>query len=420
MIKKSLFKYALLMVAVCSGSFSLSSCSDDDNNKSGTSLSEGDKFLQKVLAANVDNTINPTYRDMATAASNLYDEIGELLAASKTNSVTQAMVDKACESWKSARAYYENSEAFLLGASSDYKIDPHIDTWPLDLTALYTTLKNEAQIQRLAGEDGASVANGDLGQNLLGFHGVEFILFRDGANRKAEELNSNGHDSYNEDGLNFTNFSGEYELIFAYAVAGDLRNSIYQMETSWNEDAPQEHRDIMDDLEWSSTMPSSDESYGWNMKKAGEAGSTYRTVKNAISGILVGDGGAAGIADEVGLVKIGNPYTGADIHYIESPYSYNSLVDFYDNIQSISNVWNGGVVGNRSNYSFAKYFEKYNAEIGIEVQTAIDNAQAKINAIPKPFVLNYTSPKCQDAINACTALVSALNKANDFIQNTDK
>ena len=48
-----------------------------------------------------------------------------------------------------------------------------------------------------------------------------------------------------------------------------------------------------------------------------------------------------GIANEVGTAKIANPFSNADIAYVESPYSYNSITDFRDNIRSIRNIWLG-------------------------------------------------------------------------------
>ena len=120
----------------------------------------------------------------------------------------------------------------------------------------------------------------------------------------------------------------------------------------------------------------------------------------------------------MGLTKISLPYTGSDIHYIESPYSYNSLTDFWDNIQSVANVWYGGVEENRGAYSFDSYFKKYNPTIAANVEKAIRDAQAAIKAIPAPFVENYTSSKCKTAIEACQALSKALGEANDYIVNS--
>ena len=417
---KHLNKNFAFCCLACLALTGFSSCSsDDDDNNNTITLSEGDQYLQKVLAENVDKTINPTYAAMALAADSLYSQIQAIHEASKTKSVTQDMVDRACRNWKSARQRYEKSEAFLMGAAADYDIDPHIDSWPLDLTTLYKTLSNDALIKSYDTDDkaaNAQKANSDLGQTVLGFHGIEFILFRDGQPRKASELN--GNDSYNKDGLDFTKFTGEYELIYAEAVAGDLRNSIFRLEVCWNENAPKSHFEVLEALEWNTKMSNSGQSYGQNMKAAGQAGSLYRSIKTACSAVIAGDGGAVGISDEVGLTKISLPYTGSDIHYIESPYAYNSLTDFWDNVQSVANVWYGGVEEGRGTYSFDGYFKKYNPTIATNVEAAIVNAQAAIRAIPAPFVVHYTSPKCQEAINACLALSKALNAANDYIVNS--
>ena len=406
-----MFYVTLLAVTLC-----MSSCSDSNDDPDPNAQTEGEKLLEDILEQNVDGTINPTYKALASDCETLYNQMQTIRNAAKTKTVTQAMVDAACNSWKSARANYEKSEAFLMGAAADFSIDPHIDSWPLDLDQLWTLLSSPNMVNKLDGEDGPEYANTNLGPNLLGFHGVEFILFRDGNSRKAEEFN--GYDTYNKDGLDFTSFSGEYEMVYALAVCGDLRNSCYRMETAWNEDAPKAHIAVMEELEWGITLTSG-KSYGENMKDAGEPGSTYYSVKNAISAILVGDGGAAGIADEVGLVKIGNPHTGADVNYIESPYSYNSLTDFYNNMESIKNVWMGGIEGSRvSGVSLSAWFAKYNPTVGKRVEDAIASAQAAINAIPKPFVLNYTSSACDAAMDACDEVVNALNAANDYIQNS--
>jgi hypothetical protein len=422
-MKKILKKTMLLTITgVLAATFN--SCSnDDDSTTSSTTgnLSAGDQYLQNVLQADADSTINLTYADMAMQCDTLYQEITTMCSASKDNTVTQDMVNSACRHWKNARARYEKSEAFLLGAAADYNIDPHIDTWPLDRTGLHNQLNTPNEISRLDGDDGISTAHSDLGQNNLGFHAVEFIIFRDGQPRKAEELNANGYDSWNKEGVDFTSINGETELIYAKAVAGDLRNSVYELEVCWNEKAPQEHQTVCGESDgiYKTSMPSSKHSYTWNLTNPGVSGSTYTSIKNAISAILVGDGGCGGISDEVGETKIALPHTGSDVNYIESPYSYNSLTDFYDNIQSIANTWYGGTEGHRSDYSLHNYFIKYNATLGTQVETAITEAQAAIKAIPSPFVLNYSSPLCETAINACKTLSNELTAANNFIQKNN-
>lgn len=399
---KKIFKYAMLFAMACSLTTAMTSCSsnDDDTPQTGQ-LSEGDKYLQKVLAANVDNTINPTYKALADGCEKLNNE----LEALTPGSITQQQVDNVCKTFLEARANYESSEAFLLGAASHFLIDPHIDSWPLGLNELYNYLKADHKYKI-------------TDQSILGFHGIEFILFRDGKPRKAAELNS--HDSYNQDGIDFTIFSGTQELDYAKAVAEDLRNSVYRLECSWDENANKEHVKVLDELE---TVYKTDKgfSYGYEMKNAGDpTKSTYNTVKLAVSSVLTGDNSAGGIADEVGNTKINNPFSGKDESYIESPYSYNSLTDFQNNIHSIENVWFGGVEGKRGEYSFHNYFKKYDAKVGQRVETAISDALKQIAAIKYPFVKNIKDPQCKNAIKACQELNDALAAASDFVGKNNK
>src|SRR5574344_607259 len=401
---KKLASYSLALLLVTVFTFCMSSCSSDDDNSITSGLSEGDRFLQQALATDVNKTINPTYKVLADSCSQLY----EALSAMKTGSITQAQVNAACTIFLNARGNYERSEAFLLGAASHFSIEPHIDSWPLDLASLQKLLTSNSSI--------ATASNYD--QSLIGFHGIEFILFRDGKNRDAQELNNK--DTYNQDGMDFTTVSGSREIEFAAAVSEDLRNSVYQLECSWNENAPKSHFDILDNLGKAYTTDL-EKSYGYDMQNAGNTGSTYTSVKAAVSAILSGDHGAAGIADEVGNTKINNPYSGADVSYIESPYSQHSLIDFQNNIHSIENLWYGSTASNRNNgKSFHDYFAKYNAETGKRVETAITNALSQINAIPAPFVKNYKNAQCAKAIAACQELSDALSAADQFVQKTNK
>jgi len=58
-------------------------------------------------------------------------------------------------------------------------------------------------------------------------------------------------------------------------------------------------------------------------------------------------GGIIGIVDEVGNGKIGDPLGAsidkADTTLVESQFSWNSTMDFYNNILSVKNVWSGGL-----------------------------------------------------------------------------
>ena len=346
-----------------------------------------DEMYEKIIQQFTDHTVTVTYKNLADNTEMLEEKLQALKVAK-----TDANVQAACEIFLEARAWWEKSEAFLFGAASDFGIDPHIDSWPLDLTALKKELGNASHIADMAAEDADVWAGDHLGNALLGFHGIEYIIFKDGKAKPVSEITND-------------------ELIYAAAVAGDLRNKCFQLQISWaGEDNVAQNRveKVVDDLELSVTVANGDNSYQQNMLSAGKAGSTYKTWTHAVQAIV---DGCKTIADEVGTSKIGKPHTGEDRNYIESPYSYMSITDFYDNIISIDNAYMGGIEGERNEaLSLHAYIASVNAELDTKTTTAISNALAKIKAMKAPFVLNYQDASCQEAMDACKALDNVLSE----------
>jgi predicted lipoprotein len=322
--------------------------------------------------------VYPTYTNLANEA----DKLVENLEALKANQ-TQANVNAAAATFIEARHWWEMSEAFLFGAASDFGIDPHIDSWPLDEDAFNRLMSSPNMIAQLANDEDGSVAGEQLGNALLGFHGIEYILFRDGQPRNVNEINSD-------------------MLTYVVAVSRDLRNRCFQLEVSWNADAPQVHQDLMDELELNTTVNGGNNTYGDNMLQSGQAGSTYATFTNALEAIA---DGCIDIADEVGTSKIGKPHTGEDVTYVESPYSQKSIKDFYDNMTSVKNAYMGGMEGQRDeSMSLHTYIKDYNKELDTKAVNAIENALTKIQAMKAPFVQFYADASAGEAMEACQEL----------------
>ncbi len=354
-----------------------------------------DEKQAQILEQYVNHTIAPTYTNLANYSEQLVTELQAF-----RNSRSQSDLNKACETFLSARAWWEKSEAFLFGAASDFGIDPHIDSWPLDEDAFNNLMNSPNMIAALGGEDGDVVAGEQLGNSLLGFHGIEYILFRNGQVRSTSEIT-------------------DMQITYAVAVAGDLRNRCFQLEVSWiGNDAAASHRRKVEELELNSTVNGGNFSYGQNLKKAGTAGSTYIST---VQGLMAIVDGCKTIADEVGTSKIGKPYYGEDVHYIESPYSQKSIEDFFDNITSIEHAYYGGIEGSQSeDLSLHGYMKKINADLDARVIEAINNAKAKINAMPRPFVKNYSNPANEEAILACQALDDILSEVNTELRQNEK
>lgn len=382
---KYLFK-TLTVAALAT--LTLASCGKENNNP----IQDDDQQAKAIAVQFVDHTVAPTYSTLAAQTEQLANQ----LAILKTDP-TDAGVQQACQTFLAAREQWEKSEAFLFGAAGDYGVDPHIDSWPLDEDAFNTLMNSPSMIAALDGEDGDIVAGERLGNALLGFHGIEYILFRDGQPRSASAITAD-------------------QWKYVVAVAGDLRNRCYQLEVGWmGSDAPEAHIAKLEDLEMQYTVAGGDYSYGENIKKAGQAGSTYSSRSAALMAILQG---CADMADEVGSSKIYAAWHGEDITYIESPYSYMSITDFHNNILSIQNVYLGGVEGQRNNdKSLHSYVTSLNAGLDSKVMNAIDNALAKIDAMPAPFALHYSEAANGEAVEACATLSEALGEVIDAIRN---
>lgn len=375
---------SMLALALAVGS---ASCSDNNEpTDPGTqAASMRDMAYEAVAKQYLDNTVIITYKNLADNATELVENLKAVKAAK-----TDANVRKACETFLAARSWWEKSEAFLFGPANDFGIDPHIDSWPLDRAGLIDEMKNSAHIEAMAAEDGDIWAGAHLGPELLGFHGIEYIIFADGQPKAAADIPDN-------------------ELIYAIAVAGDLRNKTWQLELSWAGEknvADERLKKIADELEWPYTI--SNDSYKVNMLNAGVAGSTYRTWADVMEAIV---DGCMDITDEVGTMKIGKPHTGEDVNYVESPYSHKSINDFHDNMVSVENAYMGGVEGKRNtDASLHAYIASVNADLDKRCVEAINNAKTKINAMKAPFVLYYADPSAADAMDACRDLTDVLTE----------
>lgn len=408
-----LFQKSVSLLFGAALTMGFASCSSDDN---APDVDTSNPEVEAIVKQYLDNTVNITYKKLADGTSDLYDQLIAMRDKAKAGTpLTQAEIDQACETFLQARKNYEESEAFLYGAATTFGIDPHIDSWPLDLDGLKTTLNNTGMIERMGQEDGAEWAGGALGSSMLGFHGIEYILFRDGQHRTAASLNGK------DEGLN--NLDGKLELIYAAAVAGDLRNSCYRLEVSWNP-VNEDHVSVVQSMEVPYTMDNG-LSYSQNMLNAGGQVSTYSTWKSILSDIVYA--GCQNISNEVGDTKIGRPHGTSngdvkfDPDYIESPYSYNSITDFTDNLLSIQNSLFGGRedVGRDESKSVYAYLNKRNASLAAQLKTDLDAALAAVKGMKFPFVKNVNDPSVGKAQDACTQLTKTLVAIDDYIKNND-
>ncbi len=400
-------KYVIKTLAVVALGALLASCNKDNPTENG--LTENQKKMASVVENYVPNVVYSTYKALADETENLYNALD---AASRkgVNALTQSDLDAICMTFLNARKYWEQSEAFLYGPATTFGIDPHIDTWPLDVEALATALSNADQVAMLEGEDGISYAGAKLGQELLGFHGIEFIIFREGKNRTVAALRSKETD----EAFAKYNVTGEQELVYAAAVAGDLRDNCYRLYASWNPDAEKKYTDRMEEIEAETEI--NGKVYGANILGAAKLGSSFETWEEVLSTILVG--GCSNICAEVADVKMGNAHSGEDVNYIESPYSEKSFQDFIDNILSIQYTLYGGRDASApAANSILTLLKNLGYADASAIQTKLDAAIKALKDCQAKgaFVKIYADSSVQAAMDAVSALDEELNKAAEWI-----
>ena len=313
-----------------------------------------------------------------------------------TNTVkgTQAALNQACADWKVARANWENTEAFLFGAADVYSIDPHTDTWPVAANDLADVLRDAKAMANL--DNFIKTAN----SGILGYHGLEYVLFRQGQPRKIDQITTL-----------------EYDYICA--VAKDLYNATATLEACWDskesnaerqriaKDYVATHLAIDDDGNQEGALDGF-QNFGKAFKNPGTG--DWDTALDATLEII---SGCQDIIGEVGQSKIGLPYTGEDATYIESPYAYNSIIDFYDNIVSCKNALYGSMNATSPNEKSLIYFclNAGNATLATQANTVVAKLNAaltNIKAMKAPFALYYSDASCKVAIDALGELDDAL------------
>ena len=197
-----------------------------------------------------------------------------------------------------------------------------------------------------------------------GFHTIEFLLFREGNQRKASDIT-------------------DRELEYLVSTTENLKVSTSQLRLAW---APE------------------GENFSSAVAQAGAGSAVYPSqsaaVQEMVNGMIV-------IADEVANGKISDPYNESDTTLVESQFSFNSISDFQDNIRGIQNVYMGKFMtdGQGLNEFVNGQDPALDARFQQEVQAAID----AIGAIPDPF---------RDSITASRGAVQAAIDAVSTVQQT--
>lgn len=329
--------------------------------------------LEKAVIENVSkNVILKTYADLA-------DRSAEVLVAAKAleKDRTQANLVKAQQAWIAARTPWESSESFLYGPVDSLGIDPMIDTWPLSRIDLNSVLASGQKIT-------VDYVR-PLGVNLQGFHTLEYLLFGDGLTTNTKDIAS------------FTQAQFDY-LIATATLQAEYTHKLHY---AWTTQADPDD----------SSLPG----YIDVISKPGLNNPIYSSEQAVMFEYV---NGMMGILDEVANGKLSDPL-GSDIAHanveaVESPYSWNSLADFEDNIRSVYNVYTGSYGGVNKGPGLKDVMAQQDPVLAAKVEARILQAMGKIKAIAGNNNTPFNKAILDNKGRALTT--EAINDLNDLFK----
>jgi len=430
---KKIFTKAIMFAVALALPLGFTSCSDDDDpvvDENTVPASE----LSAVATTYVNDIVNPTYKDLAANAKTLKEACATAYEHAKNNQLSDADIEAACEAFKNARREWERSEAFLYGAATNNEIDPHIDSWPLDRDQMVDALNDADVIAGINGSNPSEFVYSNNGKfdSVLGFHGLEFVLFRDGAARKADKF------AGFEEAEGMTSVKGIDELAFAAAVSSDIYHMTTLLQYGWNGDATlgswltSNCNWVIEGLknieESDGALSSAGIGYGQFLLNATGDNAWFPTWQETLENVFVG--GCSNICQEVYTQKLGQAYrcaTNAGLEddapdYIESPYSKRSFIDYQDNIYSIKNT----LYGTRDieaktpvTNSLMNIMKNYNYSGYSALSTALDEALGALESAKnsgKAFIDAPGDPQVKTCIDKINTLDDELNKAGAWFR----
>ncbi len=376
---KLFFRYAFMAAAAMMTVAGLSSC-ENEGGETGY-----DEMYAQILDQYVSKTVVPTYKAMADAALVMRTANQALL----DGTLTDAKMEAAATAWRAARIPWERSEAFLFGPVGEnyMNIDGHIDSWPLELTAITDEIAKIAQGGTFTGKQ---AWNKD--PEVIGFHVTEYLLFRDGKVRKAAQVT--------EAELRYLTAATDalvWDCILAYVAWVGEENVSAEMKAVFRENA-----DVVSHLETSGAKNFA--------RKLSQCQYPYTSWTQAVGEIA---DGCAEIAGEVGSVKITEPYygvndAGGDHTKVESWYSWNSLTDYEGNIVSIKNAYLNGTP------CLSDYVKLADAGLDTDIKAKIEECITKIRAIGTGGYSFYEVVRDQRNKNQVDAAVEACVDLQDL------
>lgn len=352
--KKTIYRYLILPALLFVG---VAGCSDNS-----TGNEEIGYDATQLLQNESNNVIFQTYIDLDNEAGELVTAVNDL----RTN-ITAGNLTAAQEQWQNTREPWELSESFLFGPVDSEGIDPAIDDWPLNRTDLDNVLSSGDELTK-------EYIDG-LDTGLKGFHTIEYLLFGDNNSKTPGD---------------FT----DREFDYLIAATESLKGETTKLVTLWEAGGGDYTEPFVNSL-----------------ANAGNGSEIYLSQKSAVEQLI---SGMEVIADEVANGKIADPYSQEDPNLVESQFSFNSKIDFQNNLRSIMNIYTGEYNGSQGQ-GISDFVSELDSDLDARFKNEIDEGITAIASIQGNFRDAITQNR-DDVSNAQEAVRTVLATIQEDIK----
>lgn len=341
-----------------------------------------DRTLNQVLADYTDNTVLKTLALVVDGIQAL-DAAAIKLQAHPTD----RHLAEAAAAWRAARARWKLTSAFMYGPAAHYNFDKQISSWPLD-RPLVDHVVGEIAAGRL--ELNARYLREQLNASQRGFLAAEYLLFRDGQPRKAEDV-------------------GAAELSYLVAVTEVMTLESMDFEASWlgSEKLPADKASALDKA---GIHPR--KSYADEFKNPGQPGSRYVSPSVPLQEIF---------QDSVAVIEALCPVIEEALGSIDpddsdTRYSHNALADVQHELQGVANAYLGGIEGARG-HSVSELLAAKHAVLDRRIKIALAHTAHRITAVGDPYGESREDRELavRIAVSACMKLGARLAVAMPLV-----
>jgi predicted lipoprotein len=219
-----------------------------------------------------------------------------------------------------------------------------------------------------------------LDNSVKGFHTIEYLLFDDGSGTSGTDYVGKRDSASIVAKLNNDPERIEYLL----GVTDNLTTAALELADAWNP---------------------TDGDFASEVSEAGKTSTRWLSQQSALQEIIEA---IVGIADEVANGKITDPFQQDDPRLVESQFSFNSLTDFTNNIESIRNVYEGGSPQGCSAAGLSSYVLTVNPALDAQIRNRIAASKTALAAIAEPFRDSISVPGQADEIENAIATINVL------------